>query len=882
MKPIKLTMQAFGPYAEKEVIDFTVFNNRGLFLVSGDTGAGKTTIFDGIVYALYGNLSGATRTASMLRSKYAKETTKTEVELEFEVHGKRYVITRTPQYERAKARGAGTTTQPASASLVFVDQERAPLTKNGEIAQAIDDLIGLNYEQFTQVAILAQGEFLKLLLAKTADRTEIFRELFKTQEYDQFRQAMVDRAKEADKNGQLLAARINQTREQLKWIDEEHRQYPAQTESWLTSAREQEKAAAKEEEKAAEKHAALNQECGRLKAQIERYQTWKKAKEEEAGLKPQVENKAAQLAGLEKQSAEMETARVRLHAIDEQIKKYDELKHANDAAAKAKKSLSAAQEETAKLSAEITKLEEQRTAAQQERQTLDGIEGALGGLEQIIARYKDIESRQKEAETLKETLAKEREEFRDLQKKSDKSAADYQHAYSLFLSAQAGILASQLEENEPCPVCGSCDHPHPAKPEGEVPSEQQVRKLESARQSDAKKAETKARQCAQSETLLKTKEEALTQLKRQNEDAPSLEEARQKKEKIERGLARRKTLDQQLALSEKTLSSKRLLQQKQAESASKLSAAAAAADQRVSSLEESIEYKDIKAAQLEKKQLETAIQTWENEKKKARTALDELQTRLNRAQGVLASQKEELADPAKQKAQADEQLARSTEELEKLRKERAAMTTRISQTESILASWKADQKKYDAVREQADVLGSLSNVFSGTVRGSKMRVSLETWVQMEVFDRIVRRANMRLRMMSGGQYELSRATEEGGRGKTGLDLEVIDYHSKSRRTVKSLSGGEQFLASLCLALGLSEEIQASAGGVSMETLFVDEGFGTLDEECLNKAIDALTTISSSRMVGIISHVESLVNRIDNQIVVKKDPRRGSHVTIQTA
>lgn len=879
MKPIKLTMQAFGPYAGREVIDFTPFDQTGLFLVSGDTGAGKTTIFDGIVYALYGELSGSEREAKMLRSKYADPDVKTEVRLEFEVGGKTYEIERSPSYEKTTRKGT-TTTKAASAQLILPDQKQA-LTRAIEIKEAIVSLIGLDVSQFKQVAILAQGEFLNLLLASSKERVKIFRELFQTGDYEQLQKLVQEKAGQAIRQASDLFERARTLQASFQGLNQEEAQDPDQIEQWLGSCQRALAQLGRQKADAQNQCDQANRSLAMLEKQRQDYERCKKAHEQLFQLAPQIEQCEKQLQSFQENAPAIEAATQEKIRLLDQIRAFEQYEASLKECDQAQKAL-----EQARMA--LNSLEEQTKEAQSRLESLrafaDELEGCAAAREQA-ARLCDQFAQCAQADAQLRASRKTLEEQQTLYIRSSASASQKQALYAQasrrFLDAQAGVLARSLVEGQPCPVCGSIHHPHKAAPGVDVPSEQMIQKLEKESDQALRQQSARAADCAAARAKVEAAEEKHQLLLSSLPADLDAAQARARLEMLDDQCQQRnrfcraiEELSQMLPALERQLETARqTCQQREARLASTTA--------RAQTLQSAFSFPTSVAARARLNALESEIADYEKKRRDLETRMRQLMQSQAAAQGVLESYESEPQDPA-------DRIRAVSLELEQFKARRDSIEQREKQEENALI---LNQKTWDELRSierrrpEADhrvrMLKNLSDTLSGSLSGQQ-KIDLETYVQIAFFEQIIRRANLRLLKMTSGQYELVRAQEEGGNAKAGLALDVIDHNTSSRRSVKSLSGGEQFMASLCLALGLSEEIQMEAGGIRLETLFVDEGFGSLDEECLNKAIGALTSLADHRMVGIISHVESLMNRIDSQILVTKDPVRGSHVSIQTA
>lgn len=879
MKPINLKMSAFGPYARTEEIDFRVFENKGLFLISGDTGAGKTTIFDGIVYALYGELSGDVRKPGMLRSKYADPSTETYVELVFEVGDQTYTIRRSPEYERPKTRGTGMTKRPSSVEMILPDHKA--LTKQMEVSAKVQDLLGLDMKQFKQVAILAQGEFLKLLLAGTQERTEIFRELFNTVEYDRLQKEIAEQAKASAQTCTGMEDDLRRARQALEGVDEETREDTALLKAWLIQQNARMDQLAQRFEKTTNENDALQKKAGRLESQSLEYQKWKKARSAWQSAKPQFDRLQEEAQKLESQKEKFERQKTEEKKLEEQITRYDEAQTASTQAAQAQ----AKTRQAAQLAEQMQKQLEERTGQIQDtRKSLEAFSQSEVELEKVkvlFNQFEEIQSLEKKRRTEQKTLEQEEGNCGRLLREADQAMESYRQASSLFLAGQAGILASHLEDSHPCPVCGSLSHPSPAVLPDNVPDEKTVQKLEKASSASRNAAVQASQTCAVLRSRIGQSDTQIAALKEKIPAEESAEKITARKAELEKEIQQKARLKKQLDQLEAAQEKEQKQLESQKTQLASLQSQEAAAVQKAKVLREQLSIEDPQKAKEALDSLRKERAVYEKNVKENQAQLQLARREIDQAQGVLSTFEKEPEDPAKELEKTSLQKEELRTQLSALRKEQLNLQALVQNNQRQLKICEKIEADLPAARKEAGMLKNLSDTVNGSLKGVQ-RINLETYVQTAFFEQIINRANTRLFTMTSGQYELKRAQDEGGRAKSGLGLDVCDHFNDSVRPVRSLSGGEQFLASLCLALGLSEEIQASAGGVRLETLFVDEGFGSLDEECLSKAIDALGQIASSRMVGIISHVESLMNRIDNQIMVRKDPSKGSYVTIQTA
>lgn len=1088
MKPLKLVMSAFGPYAQQTEIDFTRLGESGLYLITGDTGAGKTTIFDAITFALYGESSGQIRQADMLRSQYAAEKTETWVELTFSYQGKRYVVRRNPEYLRPRERGEGVTVKKADAVLQFPDG-RAPVTKPREVTRALTGLIGLDYRQFSQIAMIAQGDFQKLLLAGTQQRSEIFRRLFHTERYQALQErlreevrargkvydellrsirqyllgascvgedalearleewktgspegtvsdgialvqelaaAQQEKLTQADERLGALERRIRETDRTLETIRQQrqlqaelarHRKELENLNGQLQTAGEdcaRAETGREEEERLRERVAALEERLKQREAleaeQKEREE--KRAQIEVCGR--QMEEKTAQMDGLLRESL---ADREQLEALQTAGEEKERLERQNEGLLQKLEQIRTLREEYAHAgkTLEDTRLEANRTAAEeagilaQEQQaeaalaTLQGSDVLQGEQQRRLEDQKEQTRRLVQARdrwlTDREELRRRQDEYLHASQKRDGLRERYEGLERVFQNAQAGILAAGLVEGKPCPVCGAEHHPAPAVLPLGVPSAQELQRCQA--EVTAAQAEAERKSEGAGLWLQRVQEEAdalreiLSDIRKdscaEGADAPLeetavealralAEEQRQTEtvlHRIREEILRRQSLEtQRKALREKA-DSLRLLRQeaekklavwegRQADAQRRLTAflaqetiwdgsdgalrdAAHAAQEnlerardklaeqmqenreklrhreslsrriaereqerqtlekeirRIELLQARLQAEEEKlAAQIEKRNaaagqtdcagiraetetLRLALRQRTEERERAAVAFRQLQSRQDALRQVVETLTGQLRSAP---GTTPEELSQRQKEDEACREQetrrRDELYAALLQNRKILQAVDGRQNRLQQAETEYGRIRALSDTANGTLPG-KRKIELETYIQMTYFDRILRRANLRLLVMSGGQYELQRAREGDMRTKAGLELDVIDHYNGSVRSVRTLSGGESFQASLSLALGLSDEIQESAGGIRLDAMFVDEGFGSLDEEALGQAVKALESLTEGdRVVGIISHVAQLKDRIERKIVVSKKREGGgvgSHIELEGA
>ena len=920
MRPLILKMSGFGPYAEETVIPMEDLGEQGLYLITGDTGAGKTTIFDAICYALYGEASGPTREVSMFRSKYADPDTPTRVELTFLHNGKTYRIERNPEYYRPKKSGNGETKQTAGVNFYLPDGQ--VISKQGDVAKAVEELLGLTRNQFSQISMLAQGDFLKLLLASTKDRQEIFRKIFQTDLYQKLQN-------EIDENRREVAFATERAQNSVK-------QYIQDITCDENDVLSQDLRRAKDGD-------MLITEVLELIAGIVEHdgESAGKSRELLSELQKQVEEvnrRIGELEILDKERINLENARRKMTVLTAQKEPLQlRLEHAKEAwgkkdeytreAAKLEKELPDYEKagnlkaETAKLEAELKRMQTGYAALSEEikqktellqkaEQELEGLKNAGESLAKLKAdeekaslfqdQIKAIMADLKEYDAANSEMIKAQRAFKEADDQYNTTDHEYKRLFNIYLSGQAGLLAMDLIEGRPCPVCGSLTHPSPAFFEEEIPSKEAVD------QAEAKLAEARNRAVKLSEEASNRKTVANTmvdQIRKKAKDllggSEEIDQIRAAAETFsetilegltrtrsaikteEQRVARKKAIEEKLPSLKTELEQKAQLERTRKDEITALEASLTAKTEQYRELAASLKYSGHEEV---KKRIEALNQqAGELQKAYDKAAEDtrQLDKDMDTCLGMIGKLEESIAgyDPAELSAK--KELAGSLKEQEN-EKNRIlqTLTGRIERNESLSDRIRSGAEKISQLEKRLQWMTNLSETAGGKLSG-KNKIMLETYIQMTYFDRIIARANLRLIRMTANQYELKRTEEPGSlKSQSGLELSVIDHHNGSERSVKTLSGGESFMASLALALGLSDEVQSSAGGIRVDTMFVDEGFGSLDPESLDQAYRALVSLTEgNQLVGIISHVADLKAKIDRQIVVTKDKDGGSHAVI---
>lgn len=938
MRPERLTISAFGPFPEEVTIDFEKLGTNGLYLITGDTGAGKTTIFDAIVFALYGEASGGYRENTMFRSKYAKADTKTFVELVFSYQGKRYTVRRNPEYLRSKERGEGMTIQKPEAELEYPD-DRQPVTKVSEVTKAVTEIVGLDCSQFTQIAMLAQDEFRKLLLANTKEREAIFRDIFNTEnyktlqeqlkaeflkvckEYSDQRQELVKDIKHIQcREGSILKEKLEEIKKQEHIVDRE------EMEELLAEILEEDE---RELEICKREQKVLNDALSKVSEGIGAVTKKKEAarelvkiktklvqQEEEYKQQREISDKAIKEAEICDDLA-VERARLKDKLPDyrKQSGYRKQIEEGENQLAQLKEAIDKAEQDRETYTEQILNynkiLDKWRDAAKDRI----AVEHRLEKICELQQRLENLKQRNRCFIKLEIQLEKARGEYLSDSKDYQQARKKFDEREKQFYDAQAGILAQNLIEGTPCPVCGSLEHPTPAHKSKVILSKEELdkekeklRKLEEKReQSSSKAGELEAQQKAErsyirelTSGLLKddlinvSKEEKALDINSNMEELSvgvdhKIEQLLQEYnlltgqlETYQKGEKEHQAALEQIPVitAKKEETDKRIEQTK--EKIARLQADLDHQKESLVLLEKELFYKDEKSAveqieklQRKKEMLEYAVKAANEEMAKSVKMIDELKgSKAALEKHATENVEEELASLTEEKLKLEDKIS-----ISKLYRDQINIryqNNRASRLQ-IEKGWKQMAEAERAYK----VYKSLSETANGGLAG-KDKIMLETYIQMAYFDRILQRANLRFLTMTNGQYELVRKQGASNqRIQSGLELDVLDHYNGSVREVQTLSGGETFMASLSLALGLSDEIQRAAGGIRLDTMFVDEGFGSLDDETLSQAIKVLNGLTEgNRLVGIISHVTELKQCIDKQVVVTKNKAEGSRVTIE--
>lgn len=1058
MKPIQLIMSAFGPYAGVQTIDFTQLGEQGVFLITGRTGAGKTTIFDAISYALYGEASGSLRETSSLRSDFATPQEETYVELTFIHDGKKYIVKRSPDQDRPKKRGTGVTHQNAKAKLIPEQGEPIEMPKN--VDPKILDILRIDAGQFKQISMIAQGEFLSLLNADTDTRSKILRKVFLTDNYQKLGEELKEMSREAKQNAEALEvsiytdiykidissesaymddfAAIREKADQSKTADANAfipliQKIIEEDDSRSELLDENQKKESKARDDLQKQFGAAEEinkdfdeleQCQKKKIMLDEkkpdmeqkridltrekkavrivksvYEDWQKACAALKDANEKYVNAASTLKHAEEKMTQANQDHIKAQAqlpkaeqIHEQVlllKQQEPKYHERDQLVKQQtETNNNLKKEEAIRQNVLHELETLKNQKEQFDQRIEELKEAPVTLEKANARKNSINNLLKRSAALKERIPVYHTDIKKLnnvQNQYLKIQAEYEETDQrraeierIFNDTQAGLLAEHLTDGTPCPVCGSIHHPRLATLPGERYYEEDVKKI---RIKADEKRQKRDQASKEANSLKSNCDNALNRIIEDindlNEECASLkitssghasdeETALSIFPKIEAAI---KNANQEIQKEVKQLQTDanelRSIQEKQKEIEiniqNKENAGNASLDKinqlRLTLLNTettlknigSLPYQDEKEATDVRKfleenenQLRIDAENKTNQCNEAKTKLADAKARfetseenknnaeeikgkaekainiafkengflnekeylqfavseaaISQKENLLQGYDEDVKDTAKRIDELGKKLlgktwtdtnelsqtiTQATAHIEELRKESNQCHNRSKNNSELLEDLIDKKNKAKQAEERYGKVSNLSDLVNGN-RSGKVKISFEQYVQAKGFDSIIASANLRMRKMSGGQFELRRHEEQDNlRSKKALDLDVLDNLTGKLRPVSSLSGGESFKASLALALGLSDRITSAAGGIKVDTLFIDEGFGTLDSESLMDAIDVLTTLSTNgKLVGIISHRPELKESIQQQIVVEKaKDNHGSKVEV---
>lgn len=876
MKPIKLTMNAFGPYAKTAVIEFENFRQNGVFLITGDTGAGKTTIFDGISFALYGISSGGKdrRAVKSFRSDFASLTDETFVEYEFMHKGNTYRIRRNPDYERAKLRGEGTTKKAAFAEFECYETGET-VSGVDSVDKRVKSLIGLDQEQFSQTVMIAQGDFMKILNAKSDERKTLFQKLFNTMDYENIQYKL--KAKNDESHAAYADVKNRIKAELGRVIINDDFEDSEKLILYIS------------DDKYAEQVIPVLKKC------IENQQ------ELHDGFTKQLSALDSGIQSVDAELIKAESANKDIDALEKFRKEYCVVNEQEGVIAEIKLVLDAA-ERAVELEADEVLLVRKQQEILTDRTRLEDYESDLKTLDAELPEYKKaFESALRNAENadeMKVRIGKLREgavikaDLAAAEKRASNAAGEMEkliadsklkdQTYTLikekYYRSQSGLIAAELMDGVPCPVCGSIEHPSPAVLTEDAVTRDDVELAESDRKEAERKLTLKEKDIAEISTEITGLKNQLTQAKIDlDSNADLLEDEAEQLEKQVQTIIRSKEKAEKI-LNDAVLKTEKLK---------------AAAEEIRTGLEEKIKSVDaMKVAFIEglKRQGFEDTDEYRQSKKSAkeRTQMKENIARHDEQKAVLSEKIGIYEEKTDGLIKVDtRELSEKKSELEKQHKqiqiaERNA-DIEVQTNRGIMAELEKLCDSLAKRRAEYSMINDLYRTVSGQKAGEKGKLNFETYVQQYYFKEVVAAANKRLTVLTDGSFVLRcKENAKNLRSQTGLDLDVYDINTMQWRDVSTLSGGESFMASMALALGLSDVVQNQSGQIRLESMFIDEGFGSLDENALRQAIGLLSRLADGkRMIGVISHVTELKERIDQKIIVTKT-KTGSEIRMEYA
>ena len=930
MRPIKLVLSAFGPYASKVELDLSKLGENGVYLITGDTGAGKTTIFDAITFALFGKPSGDIRDVKTLRSEYANEEIETYVELDFIYHDEEYHIYRRPEYTYMHVQKNGEVKQRSKATdayLILPNGDR--IVKPTEVTKQVEQLLGMKRDQFRQIAMIAQGSFLEILNADTKERGRLFEKVFMTSKYSVLMDRLNQMAKESSIALNDAKLRLQQIISDIRVPEILQEQYEQTLKTFamndiqpvydlldniiigakkgIENLQKQKEQVQKQLQKSRKEETEKTKQLQDLLS-LEKLLKEKPVKEEKANLyterlKTDGEKYRIQIDALKKEQAQ----------IEHELPEYAGLTKLTAKLAEIKKQGSSVLKDLETKTSLKKQLDEDITLKQKEAQILTDSELSLNKLfikeeeiEKKISAFYHASMIQSNYQNAVDNL-KEKTQF--LQESTDRKAMlqkQYDDAQLSYFANQAGLLASRLIKGEPCPVCGSIEHPRPASYSDQLVTQEEINQYKKKADQVEKEYQVASKACVDANLKMSTLQNELelvlksvteqtiplgnvktfidehtTQLKKdQKEISTRIKQLQQQSKRYQELLKMIPKLQQKLTALAEEVSQSEITQ-------AKLSVEHEQIQKQVQETTAKLKYsseteaKD-RVAILAKQILEyqQQIDQLANESKLAMDELVYVSAQIDMLREKVESSIDEI--PLQKN-----QLGLLQAEIENLQVQQEEILKSIHDTQMYESDAQDTKKKiksesdtYQTKLSRYSSLRELADVAMGNGRSSKEKITLQEYVQIAYLDRMIHKANERYLSMSNQQYQLVRsAGTKDKRSHEALDLDVIDFSNGSIRPVSSLSGGESFIASLALALGMSDEIQSQAGGIQIDTMFIDEGFGTLDQDSLNNAIQTLIKLSGeNRLVGIISHVKELKERIHKGIIVTKD-LHGSHGSV---
>ncbi len=921
MKPIKLVLSAFGPYLNRTEIDFSRIGKSGIYLITGDTGAGKTTIFEALSYALYGEtVSGSDRSAAMLRNKSADDSVKTFVELDFSEKGHQYHIYRSPRYQNNKLKktnrhgGDEKESEPlwhSSKIELKCISEGETYTKEREVTEKIEEIIGIEKKNFKKICMIAQGEFMSVICENTENRKAILNDVFGTGIYERLTERLKIYKSDAERRKNEILHELSAAL-MLISCDEESKYYTE-----ISTRISLGISSAEDTDRITELVDGLISEDEEKNGNLLKRLNSNKIKSEEVKKKL---NTASIVLGFEKKLSENSENRKHLeqelpllkekynktlnnserasvlegmaNIIKSRLDDYDKLDKLVSEYQLAKKSENKCNTELECKNIDLKTLNENIAADNEKLERFDGIEAERetqkAAYDRIVETGKNLKALYddyNEIIELRKTAEQNQKSYELAKKKYIKQKNLYEQLHTAFLDDQAGLLSKQLEEGKPCPVCGSLHHPDPAKQKHGAPTREEVNNAKRLSEELDREREEESKRCSESKaksenSFLNVRKKAYTFFEEHIADSvlgehieKTLNEYRRIASELKRKLLEYDRLLQEKNTVKKSLEAMRIKCEGIQKNIIRLtgeektqSERASSTEKRIFELRKTLEYKSKSEAQNKINELLDQSRNLRNEYEDARSALEQQ----NRKIGEIAANEELLKKQISESERFDidflnESYAKLETEYSMLDDERTKISARINSNKNAAGSLRAKRDSCCRAIEYYNNCRELSDTANG-------KIKFDTYVLATYFDRILLRANNRMYKMTDGRYKLVRSNSSDDKRRTfGLDINTVDNVSGKMRSVTTLSGGEKFMAALALSLGLSDEIQSRSGGIHLDTMFIDEGFGSLDDKSLVKAIQTLKELSTGEcLIGIISHVGRLKEMINKRITVKNE------------
>ena len=910
MRPVRLNMQAFGPYSGKTTLELDKLTRGGLYLISGDTGSGKTILFDAITYALYGSASGGERDALMLRSRQCKGEDVTYVELEFENKGKKYTVYRELCREKVKKSGAVLEVS-ADAHLICGD---SVITKKSNVDKAIEEIIGIDYDRFRKTAMLAQGQFREFLLAKTEDRMRVLRQIFGTGRFESFSQSAHERAAQAkaacdetEKYARMSAAMLEvESTEVRDMLDAgagliRRDELFAALETELETEKTSLECLMAESETLTDEANTYRRLLGKAENDLRNEKALAESRKKldiASKRKTDADSRAYIIDENTKRAAEIGEKLAEMRSVRDGLIERDrlrgELDELNITTEEVKKKLTASEMCRTKLGETAELLAKRLEVLSESASELKAVREMISTLEKRAGD--DRRRMEKAGEYLrsKAALRDEEEKYRKCAQRLDSAEEEYRRASRDYFDSIAGIFAKGLREGDPCPVCGSREHPAKAHYSGKCVTRDELERMKercTGMSRDAEEAAKKlGRHRGEADSVrievmsyldceVFTDDEIEEKLKEKSRmTQKELNEAEKRYSECVHAAEEKKKTEEELERCRREYDVSREAAEKLGRDIASYSASAAEREARLCKLNSELpnmnsdEFDEVCGGLgRARERLKSEAGIIQLEMKSASAEFEALRGEVGALESLLTDS---------DAANAEDYRRRCTDLDEKLRELGGNIARKravLEKNRDLVTRLRQSLESLNEMEKEYAILADISDTANGTIRG-KEKIRLEVFSQMKLFERILRRAGIRLMHMSDGRYEFRRREENGMRGKSGLEMNIVDHWNGRERDVRTLSGGESFMASLSLALALSDETESEAGGVRIDSMFIDEGFGSLDGESLRYAVRVLAEEAGNRSVGIISHVSELGEIIPRRIDVIKD-RDGSRAEI---